>query len=317
MNIDSEVAALLEQLGQGPSFETMSVSEARAFFTTMNSIRPPGSAAVGVRDRSIDTPAGKLNLRIYRPPSTPTAVIVYFHGGGWILGDLESMDGPLRDFALMTDACVVSVDYRLAPEHPFPAAVFDARAALEWAAAERAELADRSAPLLVAGDSAGGNLAAVVAIMARDAGGPELCGQLLFYPVTDADFSTGSYIEHAEGKFLTRAMMMWFWDHYVPDGARRKDFRAAPLRAEDASRLPPILVQTAEHDPLRDEAEAYAMLLARAGCNVSIQRRQGLIHGYLGMAAVSASARAAIADAVHWVRSTVALARESKGNDVS
>ena len=312
MNIESEVAALLEQLGQGPSFETMSVSDARAFFSTMNAIRPPGSAEVEVRDKSIDTPVGKLKLRIYRPPTTPAAVIVYFHGGGWTLGDLESTDGPLRDFALMTDTCIVSVDYRLAPEHPFPAAVFDARAALEWAAAACAELADRSAPLLVAGDSAGGNLATVVAIIARDAGGPALCGQILFYPVTDADFSTGSYIEHAEGKFLTRSMMIWFWDHYVPDRARRRDFRASPLRIEDASRLPPILIQTAEYDPLRDEAEAYAMLLTRGGCNVSIQRRRGLIHGYLGMSAVSASARAAIVDAVHWVRSTVARARERK-----
>jgi acetyl esterase len=308
MALDPEIAALLGLLRGLPALEGMAPPEARALVESMRQGTPPGPELPSIENRRIST-TGPLNVRVYKPVDHPPAVIVYYHGGGWVLGSLDSSDAQLRAFALQTGCCIVSVDYRLAPEHPFPAAVLDAAEALSWTQGSLAELAGARVPVIVAGDSAGGNLAAVVAILARDSGGSDIAGQLLYYPVTDAVLDTPSYLENAEGYFLTRGLMRWFWDHYVPGAAQGLDFRYAPLRTPDLSRLPPALIQTAEFDPLRDEGEAYAERLRAAGTTVTLQRRAGLIHGYAGMGPAARVARDAIDDAAAWVRDVAASAR--------
>lgn len=290
--LDTAVAALLDQLRGLPRLETLPVAQARAIAAQLSAAAPPGPALHQVADRM----AGSVPIRVYTPSASPRGTLLWCHGGGWTLGGIDSGDAALRGFALRTGLTIISVDYRLAPEHPFPAAIEEAWEALSWVAGAHGG----DGPLLVGGDSAGGNLAAALALLAREAGAPGIAGQLLFYPVTDADFDTPSYHENAEGYFLTRAMMRWFWENYVPDRGDRDDFRAAPLRASSLSGLPPTLVQTAEFDPLRDEGEAYAARLADAGNNVICRRYDGLIHGHFGMGAVPAAA-AAIADAAKWV----------------
>jgi acetyl esterase len=210
-------------------------------------------------------------------PTASGAALVYFHGGGWVLGSVITAHGVCAALAHESRYTVVSVDYRLAPEHPFPAAVEDAWAATTWVHKHGAELG-APGPLAVGGDSAGGNLAAVMALRARDRGLP-LAFQLLVYPVMDADLDTTSYPENAQGYWLTRAGMAWFWDQYLPDGDRFHP-DASPLRAEDVSGTPPALVITAEYDPLRDEGEAYARRLEEAGVPVTLSRYDGLIHAF-------------------------------------
>jgi acetyl esterase len=307
MPLDSEIASLLDLLRGLPALEGMTPTAARALVESMRQGSPPGPDLPSVDNRRISSTA-PLNLRVYRPVERPAGVIVYYHGGGWVLGSLDSSDAQLRAFALQTECCIVSVDYRLAPEHPFPAAVIDAVEALAWVDASVVELAGARVPVIIAGDSAGANLATVAAILARDAGGPRLAGQLLYYPVTDAVLDTPSYIANAEGYFLTRTLMGWFWGHYVADAAQRVDIRCAPLRTPDLSRLPAALIQTAEFDPLLDEGEAYARRLRTAGTTATLQRRAGLIHGYVGMGPAARVAREAIDDAAAWIRTILASA---------
>jgi acetyl esterase len=307
MPLDSEIASLLDLLRGLPALEDMTPTAARALVESMRQGSPPGPDLPSIANCRISA-TGPLNVRVYRPVERPAGVIVYYHGGGWVLGSLDSSDAQLRAVALQTECCIVSVDYRLAPEHPFPAAVIDAVEALAWVDASVVELAGARVPLIVAGDSAGANLATVAAIQARDAGGPRLAGQLLYYPVTDAVLDTPSYIANAEGYFLTRDLMRWFWNHYVADAAQRVDIRCAPLRTPDLSRLPPALIQTAEFDPLLDDGETYARRLRTAGTTVTLQRRAGLIHGYVGMGPAARVAREAIDDAASWVRTIVVSA---------
>jgi acetyl esterase len=207
-------------------------------------------------------------------------VVVYLHGGGWVLGGLDTHDHLVRELTNAADAVVVSVDYRLAPEHPFPAAVEDAWVAVHYVAEHAAELGGDPGRLAVAGDSAGGNLAAVTALRCRDEAGPPLAFQLLICPVTDSDLDRASYHQPEELQFLTRAHMEWYWEHYLADPDHRQDPLCAPLRAGDLSRLPPAYVATAEHDPLRDEGLAYAERLAEAGCAVEHHCFEGLAHGF-------------------------------------
>jgi acetyl esterase/lipase len=202
---------------------------------------------------------------------------VYFHGGGWVIGSYESDDPFCRDLCVRTNAIVVSVDYRHGPEDPFPAAVDDAFAAAQWVAASAVDLGGKAAPITVAGWSAGANLAAVVAQLARDSGGPAIAAQMLLTPVTDAPGSTVSYQENGEGYILTSALMQWFWEHYA-DPEQRTDPRAAPLRAPNLAGLPPAVVVTCEFDPLRDEGDAYANALAAAGVPVRHIAARGHIH---------------------------------------
>ena len=302
MAVDPEIAALLDQLKSLPRIETLPPAQARTLLGGISAAGPPGPALATIMNRTIETPAGPLGVRIYADVSPPSAVMVYYHGGGWTLGNLDSVDAPLRTMAKATGLTIASVDYRLAPEHPFPAAVDDALAALDWTAAN---VAMPGCPVFVGGDSAGANLAAVVAIMARDRGGPAIAGQLLFYPVTDSNFGTGSYRDNAEGYFLTAPMMRWFWDQYCPDAELRDDIRLSPLRAADLSNLPATQIQTAEYDPLRDEGQAFATRLREAGNDVALREGPGLIHGYFGMSQL-AVARAAFDDAVDWLLARIA-----------
>jgi acetyl esterase len=248
-----------------------------------------------VVDLLIPGPAGKLRVRVYRPLSTELMpVVIWFHGGGWVVGTLDSHDPVCRALANRTPCVVVAVDYRLAPEAPFPAAVEDSWAATQWVAQEALKLGGDASRIAVAGDSAGGNLAAAVALRARDSG-LELALQVLVYPVTDSDLDSESYLRLATGLNLTRAKMEWYWQQYL-GGADGSQPEASPLRALDLAGVAPALVQTAEHDPLLSEGEAYAARLAEAGVPVTLTRYEGMIHGFIRMPALVAEADFALAE---------------------
>ena len=254
------------------------MADARAFSVAMFADRPPGPEVGDVVDGVLPGPAGPLPYRRYRPATPgPHPIVVYFHGGGWVLGGLDSDDPFCRDLCVKSGAVVVSVDYRHAPEARFPAAVDDGFAAVRWIAAHAETLGGVPGQLAVCGWSAGGNIAAVVCQMARDAGGPHIAGQVLVTPVTDCDFTRESYVANGEGYVLTTALMRWFWDHYA-DPADRPHPKASPLRAHDLCGLPPALVVTCEFDPLRDEGVAYAEALANAGADVRHLSCRGQIH---------------------------------------
>jgi acetyl esterase len=254
-------------------------------------------------------PGGDMALRVYTPlgAGEVESTIVYFHGGGWVMGDLESHDAVCRALSNAAASVVVSVDYRLAPEHRFPAAIDDAYAATCWVAENAVALgAGDPNRLVVAGDSAGGNLAAAVALESRDLAGPQLSFQALVYPVLDARFDTPSYVDNATGYMLTRADMEWFWDHYCDAAARLQPY-ASPLQANSLERLPPALVLTAEFDPLRDEGEAYAARLIEAGVSATVHRYPGMLHGFLGMLGIFTQSRDAIAEIGTAIRTAPAL----------
>jgi len=300
MSLDPGLKIVLDQLAAnpGPQLHELPVEQARIFFDSMQLPRPEVPIA-RVEDRRIPGPAGEIPVRVYRPEgSAALPGLVYFHGGGWVIGSIETHDGSCRDLANRVGCVVVSVDYRLAPEHPYPAAAEDCYAATKWVSENAASLGIDPARIGIGGDSAGGNLTAVVALMARDRGAPALRHQLLVYPVTDADFTRPSYRENAEGYLLTTKAMEWFWGHYVPDASRRRDAYAAPLRATDLSGLPPAFVLTAEYDPLRDEGEAYARRLEAAGVPTRLTRYDGAIHGFFAMGLLAEVARRAVDDAV-------------------
>ena len=270
---------------------SMSVEECRRTSAEMFSQGPPGEPVGSVEDLSIAGPAGDIPLRVYRPEGEgPFPLLVLFHGGGWVVGDLESQDVDSRAIANAAKCVVVSVDYCLAPEHKFPAPAEDAYRATCWVAENSLLLGCNGGPVAVAGMSAGGNLAAVVALMARDRGGPSIACRILNVPVTDYSFDTESYRENGEGYVLTRAEMEWFWQHYLStpeDGAHPY---ASPLRAPDLSGLPAALVQTSEYDPLRDEGRAYAERLSAAGVPVSYTCYQGMLHMVQGPEALNETA---------------------------
>ena len=286
MPLDPQARFVLDQIaGQGElDLTDLSPAEARQQLEKMR-LPIPGEPVARVEDRTIAGPDGAIPVRVYANTDTATRApaIAYFHGGGWVIGGLDTHDGLCRALANRSGAVVVSVDYRLAPEARFPAAAEDCYAVTRWIAEHGAEIGADGARLAVAGDSAGGNLAAVVALLARDRKGPALRHQSLIYPVTDADFDRASYLENAEGYLLTRKGMQWFWDHYVPDAARRSDAYAAPQRAASLAALAPATVITAEYDPLRDEGEAYAARLREAGVATTLTRYDGQIHGFVGL----------------------------------
>jgi acetyl esterase/lipase len=249
--------------------------------------RPPGPEVGEVTDGVLPGPAGDLPYRLYRPAGSapgPRPLVVYFHGGGWVLGDLDSDDPLCRDLCERSGAVILSVNYRHAPEDRFPAAALDAFAAVQWADANAIELGGIPGQLAVAGWSAGANVAAVACQLARDAGGPQLSGQLLICPVVDSDLTPLSYQENGDGYILTTALMRWFWDHYA-DPSDRRDPRAAPLRG-DLHGLPPAAIVTADFDPLRDEGVAYARALEAAGVPVRLTAARGHTHTSVTMVGV-------------------------------
>lgn len=304
MTIHPDAAKVVELIiaSGRPPYPTIGHVAAREIFVASRAILQPDPSPVGeVRDLAADGPAGKIPLRLYRGMGTeagkPQPALIYYHGGGWVLGNLESHDGVCRDIANTAQCTVISVDYRLAPEAKFPAAAEDAIAAAQWIHDNAAALGVDRNRLAVGGDSAGGNLSAVVAIHARDSGGPKLKLQVLIYPSADMSSVYPSYEEFAEQLPLTRTTMDWFVDLYL--GSREqdaKDWRASPLHAKSLAGLPPAFVITAAMDPLRDEGEAFARALLKAGVPVEVKRFDGQIHGFLTMGRIIKDSQTAIAD---------------------
>jgi acetyl esterase/lipase len=295
------VLDMMAQLGL-PPLESMSPEGAREFMTMSSGARPPGPEVGEMVDGTLPAADGSdLQWRLYRPASKgPHPVVVYFHGGGWVIGDHVSDEPMIRDLVDKSGAMFVSVNYRHAPEAPFPAAADDACAALKWVADNAASLGGDPSRIAVAGWSAGGNVAAVAAQWARDNGGPALRGQLLLTPVTDGSREYPSMRQNAEGYVLTKALMDWFWGHYA-DNSQRRDPKASPLLASSLAGLPPTTIVTAQFDPLRDEGDAYAEALAKAGVKVHHIRAGGHTHTSISMAGVVLSGepyRQKMADAV-------------------
>lgn len=300
MPVDPQIAAILQLLESAgtPSLSSGTPEQARAAFrfTTVDMRDPQTLADVAsVDNQQIEGPAGPIPVRIYRPSGTgPAPTVVFFHGGGFVIGDLDTHDDHGRLLCRDLDAVVVSVDYRLAPEHKFPAGFEDCLAATRWAAANIDALGGDATRLAVAGDSAGGNLAAAVALAAREENLP-LRAQLLIYPGVDFtdDDTHPSRLENAEGYFLTADDMVWFREHYIHDD-HVHDPRASVLHAEDLAGVAPAVIGVAEFDPLRDEGEAYAKKLSDAGVEVVLHRFDGLVHGFYGMGPLSAAAAEAV-----------------------
>ena len=299
MPVDPQIATLLDFLAaaEAKPMSEGTPAEARQGFRTLTvDLRDPASVpdVASVEDRTVPGGEGEIGARLYRPAADgPLPTVVLIHGGGFVIGDLDTHDLTARTIADQCDAVVLSIDYRLAPEHPFPAAVDDALAACRWAAGHLDELGgdDR---LAVAGDSAGGNLAAVVAQTFRDEGLP-LVGQLLIYPATDMGGSYPSHTENAEGYFLDAATMAWFLEQYAGPTADLSDPRLSPLRGKLAGVAPAVVV-TAEFDPLRDDGLAYAAALSEAGVPVEVRTFPGMIHGFVDMGRHSTGAQAALDD---------------------
>ena len=290
MALDPQARAVIDLAVKSgrPAYHQLSPKDARQLFRQTRPASTPTPPEIGsVRDLAAPGPRGPLPLRVYRPAgvpaSTPLGVLVYFHGGGWVIGDLDTHDVLCRQLTAESGASVVSVDYRLAPEHKFPAAADDAWAATRWVVAHAPGLGVDAGRLAVGGDSAGGNLAAVVTLLARDQGAPSIALQVLLYPVTDVAAETPSYQDFAEGYMLTRESMRWFIAQYLNTKDEAADWRASPIRARSHAGLPPALIVTAGFDPLRDEGEAYAARLREAGGRVDYACYGGMIHGFVPM----------------------------------
>jgi acetyl esterase len=300
--LDPQARALLDLIeARGmPSYHTMTPPEARAFYRDrrfFTQAEPPEVAEVS--ELTAPGPHGPIPVRGYRPKGAAAGALlpalIYYHGGGWTIGDLDTHDVLCREIANAAGCTVFSVDYRMGPEHKFPAAVDDAFAALKWVAAQAGPLAIDAQRLAVGGDSAGGNLAAVVSLLARDGGGPALRLQLLIYPATDLRGKTPSYTRNGAGYLLTSEVMAYFNRCYLTGEADKADWRASPLLADDLSRLPPALVLTAGYDPLVDEGDQYAQRLRAAGVSVEYRCFDGQIHGFITMGKVLDQANEAVA----------------------
>ena len=301
MPLDPGFEAMLKELAAagGPAPHELAPADARKMYQAMPDTRP----APDLWRVESALAADRIPVRIYQPTDGLTPCVVFFHGGGWVLGDIDTHDAVCRQLASATDATIVSVDYRLAPEAPFPAALDDCHAAVQWVRENADKLNIDATRLAVAGDSAGGNLAASVCLKTKTEGKDDICFQLLIYPVTDYNFDTPSYEENAEGYMLTRDMMRWFWHHYVGhDESEGKNPLASPLQASDLRGLPPAFVMTAEFDPLRDEGEAYAQALQAAGVETEMKRYNGMIHGFFGQTHIAQGAQEALEDAASALR---------------
>ncbi|MDH0646512.1 alpha/beta hydrolase [Pseudomonas sp. GD03858] len=284
--VEHTTQGFLEALaaGGGKPLETLSPKDARAVLSGAQAGVKVDVSGIRVERRTIQADGQPLEIRVVRPEGAKgeLPVFMFFHGGGWVLGDYPTHERLIRDLVVGSGAAAVYVDYTPSPEARFPTAINQAYAATRWVAEHGQEIGVDGSRLAVAGNSVGGNMAAVVAIKAKEAGTPKLRFQALLWPVTDANFNNASYNQFAEGHFLTRNMMQWFWNNYTTDPRQRDDIHASPLRAslEQLKGLPPALVQTAEMDVLRDEGEAYARKLDAAGVPVTAVRYNGLIHDY-------------------------------------
>ncbi len=299
MPLEPDAAKLLEAIrtAGSPLALTTPAAARQQYDQARANVASPPPPVGRVRNITIPGPGGApLALRLYRPDQgdEPLPTLLYFHGGGWVLGNLESHDSVCRALTLRSGFAVLSVDYRLAPEHRFPAAIEDAEAALAWVLAEGRNNGIDPTRLAVGGDSAGGNIAAAFTILDRDSGHPRIGFQLLIYPAVDFGLDTPSQHAFAEGHLLTRANQVWFHEQYLRSEADRADWRVSPLRVPDVAGLPAAFILTAEYDPLRDEAEAYAERLRQAAVPVTLWRVPGQIHGFVAMGRVIAGSATAL-----------------------
>lgn len=309
MPVDPQVQVYLDQMASlnMPQLSSMTPEVIRQQIAQELAMFGEGEPVAHVENRTIPGPAGEIPVRIYTPEgSGPFPVLVFFHGGGWVICTLDTHDGQCRSLTNGAGCVVVSVDYRLAPEHKFPAAPEDCYAATKWVAEHAAEINGDASRLAIGGDSAGGNLTAVVAQMARDRGGPRLVFQLMIYPATDFTAQTASMRENSKGYELSEDDMNWFSGHYLNSKEDKFNPLASPARAKDLSNLPPALIITAEYDPLRDEGEEYGRLLQAAGVPTKISRYDGMIHGFFGMSAMFDKARVAVDEASQALRAAFA-----------
>jgi acetyl esterase len=301
MGLDPQAKFVLEQMeaAGAPPMHTLTPEEARktADFSQLAGIP---EEVEKVENRTIPGPKGEIPVRIYTPKGQgPFPALIFYHGGGWVIGNLDTVDVPCRLLTNRANCVVISVDYRMAPEHKFPAAAEDAYAAFRWVVENASSIQVNADRVAVGGDSAGGNLAAVVALMDKESTNPSLAFQLLVYPVTNHSYETKSYQENADGYLLTKDSMIWFWNHYLREKQDGQNPYASPLLAENLSGLPPALVITAEFDPLRDEGEAYVNRLREAGVQVEHTRYNGMIHGFFWMPGVLEQGRKAIEQAAN------------------
>jgi acetyl esterase len=298
---DAQIVLNMNREAARPPIQTLTPAEARqGMRQSRTRLSPDPPDVAECRDLACPGPAGPISLRLYRglglDPAAAVPGVLFFHGGGWVMGDLDTHDVTCRLLANAAGCAVIAVDYRLAPEHPFPAAADDAYAAFTWLAEHAPELAIDPARLAVCGDSAGGNLAAVVALMARERGGPALRAQVLVYPVVDLSLTQGSFATRADGFTLTRDAMTWFRDVYTPDRRHWTDWRAAPLHAPHHRDLPPAHIVTAGYDPLCDEGAQYAERLRAHGVAVDHKHYEGQMHGFLGAGKIIRAAGTAIGE---------------------
>jgi acetyl esterase len=310
MPIDPQIAAMLASMPEWPGVRHVPLDILRQSVRDSSIAIPPASDAPVARteDRTIDGPDGPIPLRVYWPDGTgPWPMTLYMHGGGYVVGDLDTQDMIARALCAWGQTVVVSVDYRLAPEHPFPAGPEDCYAALQWIAANGASIDGDPARIALAGDSAGGNYASALALMARDRGGPALCGVVNFYgSCTYPTHDTPAAEEFADGPILRRDDVDWFWEQYLTDPAQADDYRASPVRAADLRGLPPHYVGTAECDPTRDDAERYAVKLVLAGNLVTVRRYSGMVHGFVSWVGFLPGARTALGDATRFLQTCFA-----------
>jgi acetyl esterase len=309
--LEPHTQQFVDSLAGAPPIYTLSPADARSVLARAQSA-PVGKPSAQIEDVAFPVgPTGSVPVRIVRPPGTTEIlpVVVYCHGGGWILGDRDTHDRLVREIAVGVKAAVVFVDYDRAPEARYPVAIEQAYAATCYAVDHSASLRIDPSRLAVAGDSVGGNMAAAVTLMAKQRRGPKIAFQVLFYPVTDADFTTPSYSRFADGPWLTKRAMEWFWDAYLPDPAARREITATPLNAslDQLAGLPEALVVVDENDVLRDEGEAYARRLSNAGVRVTSTRYNGTIHDFVMLNALAdtPAARGAIAQAVFALKTTL------------
>ena len=309
MPLDPQAQGFLAHLAaaEAPPLHELSVEDARQVIVDLFGAQDDLEPVAKVEDRMIAGAEGDIPARVYTPEGPgPFPILVYFHGGGWVIGNLDAYDPTCRALANAAQCVVASIEYRLAPEHKFPAAPEDCYAALQWVGAHASDINGDPARIAIGGDSAGGNLTAVVAQMTRDRGGVRPVFQLLVYPVTDCSYDTLSYRDNADGYLLTKDAMMWFWNHYLRSEADGVNPLASPLRAANVRDLPPALVITAEYDPLRDEGEAYAARLRAAGAPVTLTRYDGMIHGFFSLGAVLEQGQSAMAEAAAALRAVFA-----------
>ncbi|HXZ09815.1 MAG TPA: alpha/beta hydrolase [Paraburkholderia sp.] len=308
MSLDIETRAFIDKLAAAASKprHLMTPDEARAAFARIGTILPAGADVRATLALDIPVDGGTLRARLFVPDDHPQALLVYFHGGGWVVGGIDEFSPLCREIAAGAGVAVALVEYRKAPEHPFPGPVYDAWQAAQWLAAQRVALLGAELPLFVGGDSAGGNLAIAVTLLARREQTVSFAGQLLVYPVTDCVFDRPSYLAPENQLLTNRDAMKGYWTHYAPADAARQSSLASPLREADLSGLPEAIVVTAEHDVLRDEGEAYAQRLERAGVPVHHLRAQGQMHGFLMMIGVLPGSRSGLGFVCDQLRSLAA-----------